>query len=167
MIPPCWVGWQLNDLLRRCSTKFPLDGAFGRYSIRDRDTRIIVFMRCSQNTSCFWYIVFCGLGGFWRLRKACRLHSHLSWYLSDFMVPIYGRTKLVGAFPFRVPSRSSTKAIIGNNCKADVYILLWIVRFPHMLNVLSIFYCRCSITIGWLEATETCMKKLWGQWLCA
>ena len=36
----------------------------------------------------FWE-VFQGPGGFRRVREACRIHFHLSWYLSDSTVPSY------------------------------------------------------------------------------
>ena len=34
---------------------------------------------------------FRGSGGFRELREACRKHLHLSWYLSDTVVPSYGK----------------------------------------------------------------------------
>ena len=40
-----------------------------------------------------------GLGGFRKLRKACRIHVYLSWYLSDFTIPSYRQQKLLsGSF---------------------------------------------------------------------
>ena len=32
-----------------------------------------------------------GPGGFRKRREACRIHVHLSWYLTDFMVLSYGQ----------------------------------------------------------------------------
>ena len=39
-------------------------------------------------------MVFEGAGGFRKLQKACRIPFHLSWYLSDFMVPSYDQNPM-------------------------------------------------------------------------
>ena len=43
-----------------------------------------------------------GYEGVRKLRDAYRMQQHLSWYLSDFMLPSYGQARLLGILPLMV-----------------------------------------------------------------
>ena len=64
-------------------------------------------------------------GGFRELREACRNHCHLSWYLSDSMVPNYGSNPWGGFVSvYDKAVLSPSKVFTGNStdmcCSADV-----------------------------------------------
>ena len=89
---------KLIDTYGRRTKKFPpLIGAKKGIN-RDNKDFVLIF---SENVRVLYnrFLAFSrGPGGFRELREAGRIHFHLSWYLSDYVVTSYAHIEIVVAF---------------------------------------------------------------------
>ena len=102
---------------------------------------IVVFFCFSENFGSEQFglfEVFKGPGGFRKLLEACRIHFHLFWYLSDFMVPSYDQKiqqlnnkKSNGCFNVSVEFEHTDKdAQSGPRVPGDLKFLVFNFGFP-------------------------------------
>ena len=64
-------------------------------------TSFVLFVSSGKLTQKLCFLtVSRGPGGFGMLRMSCRIHFHLSWCLSNSMVPSYGQRKLLRGICF-------------------------------------------------------------------
>ena len=97
---------------------------------------------CTQTDykSLFLFTTSLGRGGVWDLREASRIHFHLSFYLSDFVVPSYGQKHSRGCYSvYGSPEqcRNQRKQIMRTN-QTDQECIRWSTYFHYIC-----FYYFC------------------------